>query len=342
MPPPELWGPATWTLFHVLAEKVNENIYPRIVGQLFDVIKKICSALPCPECAQDATQFLAKVKVHELKSKADFKNMIYVFHNYVNNKKRKPLFKYNNLDIYKNYHIVSVFNRFISFYHTKGNMRLLAESFQRQLIVRNVREWFSRNICFFIPCQQNVNNIQEPVLVPTVEETEESVEPTVETVEPTVEATVEPTVEATVPTVEPTLESVEPTVSEATEPTVSEATEPTVSEATEPTVSEATEPLVGISSEATEPLVGISSEATEPLVGISSEEIIEVEEETLPTVSEATLEEPLVGISSEEVVVEEVVLESVVEEEPTVESVTEREATIENVKPKRGRKKKVV
>ena len=40
MPPPELWGPATWTLFHVLAEKVNENIYPRIVGQLFDVIKQ--------------------------------------------------------------------------------------------------------------------------------------------------------------------------------------------------------------------------------------------------------------------------------------------------------------
>ena len=111
MPPPELWGPATWTLFHVLAEKVNENIYPRIVGQLFDVIKKICSALPCPECAQDAMQFLAKVKIHELKSKADFKNMIYVFHNYVNNKKGKPLFKYNNLDIYKNYHIVSVFNR---------------------------------------------------------------------------------------------------------------------------------------------------------------------------------------------------------------------------------------
>ena len=78
MPPIELWGPATWTLFHVLAEKVNEHIYPRIAGQLFDVIKRICTALPCPECAQDATQFLAKVKLHELKSKNDFKNLIYV------------------------------------------------------------------------------------------------------------------------------------------------------------------------------------------------------------------------------------------------------------------------
>ena len=37
----------------------------------FDVIKRICSALPCPECAQDATHYLAKVKLHELKSKND-------------------------------------------------------------------------------------------------------------------------------------------------------------------------------------------------------------------------------------------------------------------------------
>jgi hypothetical protein len=164
MPPPEVWGPATWTLFHVLAEKVNERIYPRIAGQLFDVVKRICSALPCPECAHDASQFLAKIKIHELKTKNDFKNMIYMFHNYVNVKKRKPLFKFISLEIYKKYNIVSVFNRFISFYHTKGNMRLLAESFQRQLIVRNVREWFSRNICFFVPCQQNVSNVQEPVV----------------------------------------------------------------------------------------------------------------------------------------------------------------------------------
>jgi hypothetical protein len=162
MPPIELWGPATWTLFHVLAENVNEHIYPRIAGQLFDVIKRICTALPCPECAQDATQFLAKVKLHELKSKNDFKNLIYVFHNYVNAKKKKPLFKYINLEVYKRYNIVSVFNRFISFYHTKGNMRLLAESFQRQLIVKNVREWFSRNICFFMQYHQPVPNVEEP------------------------------------------------------------------------------------------------------------------------------------------------------------------------------------
>ena len=42
MPSPEVWGPATWTLLHVLAENVNEFVYPRIVGQMFDIIKRIC------------------------------------------------------------------------------------------------------------------------------------------------------------------------------------------------------------------------------------------------------------------------------------------------------------
>jgi len=59
---------------------------------------------------------------------------------------------------------VSVFNRFISVYHTKGNMRLLAESFQRQLIIQNIREWFSRNVCFFIQRQQAPSGIQEPLV----------------------------------------------------------------------------------------------------------------------------------------------------------------------------------
>jgi hypothetical protein len=326
MPPPELWGPATWTLFHVLAEKVNEHIYPRIVGQLFDVIKKICSALPCPECAQDATQFLAKVKVHELKSKADFKNMIYVFHNYVNNKKRKPLFKYNNLDIYKNYHIVSVFNRFISFYHTKGNMRLLAESFQRQLIVRNVREWFSRNICFFIPCQQNVNNIQEPVYVPNTV-------PTVSEEEPTVEVAEEPTVES----VEPTVESVEVVVEPTVESVIEE--EPTVE-----SVEVVEEPLVGISSEEI-------IEPTVPTASVKSEEVVvESEATALPTASEATVEEEVADPSVPTVIEATVEEEELVEPSvPTEESVVESEATVSEatvseatVKPKRGRKKKVV
>jgi hypothetical protein len=41
MPPPEVWGPAVWTLFHTLAEKINVNAYPAVFPSLFNMIIKI-------------------------------------------------------------------------------------------------------------------------------------------------------------------------------------------------------------------------------------------------------------------------------------------------------------
>ena len=86
MSPPEVWGPAVWTLFHTLIEKVNDQAYPFIKVQLFGQIRRICGFLPCPECSSDATNFLAKVNVNDLKTKFDFRNTFYVFHNMVNAK----------------------------------------------------------------------------------------------------------------------------------------------------------------------------------------------------------------------------------------------------------------
>jgi len=229
MSPPEVWGPPIWTLFHVLAEKINENAYPFFVKQLFDVIKMICSALPCPECTQDAIIFLGKIKLQDLKTKNDFKNMIYIFHNHVNVKKRKPLYNYSNLEKYKKYNIINVLNRFISVYHTRGNMNLLAESFRRQLIVKNIKNWFNRNFRIFAPSQPVNNNsvltveseemnviIDEDIII-----IESPLEPTVEpSLEPPLEPSLEPTVE---PSLEPPLEpTVEPTTVTTEEPIVIE------------------------------------------------------------------------------------------------------------------------
>ena len=110
MSPPEVWGPPIWTLFHVLAEKINEHMYPFYAGQLFNIVKQICSALPCPECTNDATIVLSKIKIQDLKTKEDFKKMIYIFHNYVNAKKRKPLyfaFLDQDMFLYKPFTIIS-------------------------------------------------------------------------------------------------------------------------------------------------------------------------------------------------------------------------------------------
>jgi hypothetical protein len=150
MSPPEVWGPAVWTLFHTLSAKINEDAYPQVSLSLFKMITSICKFLPCPECSTHASTFLAKINLSDLKTKADFKNTFYIFHNSVNSKKRKRLFKYSNLEVYSTYRLVGVVNNFIAKYNTKGNMKLIAESFQRQLIIKQFRSWFVGSIRAFI------------------------------------------------------------------------------------------------------------------------------------------------------------------------------------------------
>ena len=78
MPSIEVWGPAVWTLFHTMAERVHENAYPFISNQLFVQIVRICKVLPCPDCSSDASNFLAKINISTFKTKTDFKNFICV------------------------------------------------------------------------------------------------------------------------------------------------------------------------------------------------------------------------------------------------------------------------
>ena len=165
MSPPEVWGPAVWTLFHTLAEKINDDAYPFISHSLFNMIVRICKFLPCPECSTDASNFLAKINISDIKTKTEFKNTFYVFHNWVNAKKRKPIFNYSNISNYSRYNLIKIVNNFIANYQTKGNMKLLNESFQRKLIVTDFKNWFTRSIRAFMPRINIPAPIVEPVLV---------------------------------------------------------------------------------------------------------------------------------------------------------------------------------
>jgi hypothetical protein len=149
MPAPSVWGPPTWTLLHTMAEKIHEEDFNKLMPQMFILIKRICAYLPCPDCSQHASQFLAKLKPEQMASKIDFKNTLYLFHNMVNARKKKPLFNYGNINYYQNLNIINVFNNFISIYNTKGNMKLLTESFQRVLVIKDLKRWLVNNINSF-------------------------------------------------------------------------------------------------------------------------------------------------------------------------------------------------
>jgi hypothetical protein len=128
------------------------------------MIVAICKFLPCPECSTDASNFLAKIDLKNYKTKDEFKNMLYLFHNYVNAKKRKALFNYANMPKYNNLNLINVINDFIAKYNTKGNMKLLSESFHRTFVVKEFIKWFKRHSRAFIP-------VHSPKIIkPAVEE----------------------------------------------------------------------------------------------------------------------------------------------------------------------------
>ena len=153
MAPPEIWGPPVWNFIHTLAEKVNEDYFNVIKTSLFSIIKRICIYLPCPECSQHANYFLMKVNIAKINSKSEFKHMLFVFHNAVNKRKRKPVFNYNIINKYKSMTIPQTYNNFINTYSTKGNLNLIMESFQRSLVVKELQLWLQRNHNYLKPKQ---------------------------------------------------------------------------------------------------------------------------------------------------------------------------------------------
>jgi hypothetical protein len=150
MPSIEVWGPGVWNLLHTLAATIDENAFNVIFPQLFVFIKRICVFLPCPDCAKHATQFLSRLTPQQhLFTKEKFINTFYLFHNIVNTKKNKSLYNYANMEKYKYIPISFAFNNFAKVYNTKGNMKLLTDSFQRQIIVKEFKIWLIKNIRFF-------------------------------------------------------------------------------------------------------------------------------------------------------------------------------------------------
>jgi len=146
---PSDWGPPTWLFLHTLAEKIKDERYPLIGQNLIQKIIQICHNLPCPECSVHAKGFWSNVNVHNLKTKQDLINVLFVFHNSVNKRKGKYPFKYEDLEKYKKLTLINQYNIFTQKFNTNGNMNLINESFHRKLMMNSLRKWLMTNISHF-------------------------------------------------------------------------------------------------------------------------------------------------------------------------------------------------
>jgi hypothetical protein len=112
------WGPPTWILMHTLIETIKKkNVnFNNIKIQLFNIIKNICLFSSCPVAWHNSRSFFDKADPNTLNNINDFKNFLYIFHNFINAKKNAPLFNYNNMNVYENYNITTAYNNFVNVY----------------------------------------------------------------------------------------------------------------------------------------------------------------------------------------------------------------------------------
>ncbi len=147
------WGEPTWFLFHTLAHKIRDDMFPLLKGELFNLIKTICSTLPCQDCATHATNYMNNINFQAIITKEQLKDMLFVFHNSVNAKKGYPLFPRDQLD--KKYDLAvtsNIINNFsVHFEKKTNNLRMTPNNFHRTRAIYRIKEWFKQYIQFFDP-----------------------------------------------------------------------------------------------------------------------------------------------------------------------------------------------
>ena len=146
------WGEPTWFLFHTLAEKVKDEHFQSIRYELLNTIVLICKNLPCPDCANHASEYMKKIDFNSIRTKQDLKLMLFQFHNVINQKKKFPLFSIVDLDSkYSNANLVNIIQIFMFHFQDKSHsIRMIANDLYRSRIADQLKVWFNNNIQYFI------------------------------------------------------------------------------------------------------------------------------------------------------------------------------------------------
>jgi hypothetical protein len=138
----EIWGSSVWNLFHTIAHKIREDKFLFHKSNIIYIIENICNTLPCPDCSKDATAMLKKVDFAQINNKADFKLLMFNFHNAINTKLKKPLFDFNELDDkYSKANIDAIYNNLNIIYTSNSNVpQLMSSSFHRHHLFPKIKD----------------------------------------------------------------------------------------------------------------------------------------------------------------------------------------------------------
>lgn len=141
-------GEPTWYMLHCLAEKVKDEVFPSIRLELLNIIYTICANLPCPDCANHASEYLKNINYKMIQTKEQLKNILFSFHNMVNAKKNMSIFPREQLDSkYQNMKLIPVIYNFMEHFQDKHkSIRMIANDFYRNRLAEQMKIWLNANI----------------------------------------------------------------------------------------------------------------------------------------------------------------------------------------------------
>ena len=145
------WGTPTWYFFHTLAEKIKENEYGGIKGEVLSYIKNICSVLPCPDCRDHAVNFMKRINIGHVNTKEQLKQMLCEFHNSVNARTGSPQYSIDGLELYKRANFSKIFAYFKQEIGRPLHNRQLSDAMARQMALKNITIFLQNNRGKFYP-----------------------------------------------------------------------------------------------------------------------------------------------------------------------------------------------
>jgi hypothetical protein len=145
------WGEPTWLLFHTLAHKIKDDHFDHMKLDILNIITTICNNLPCPNCANHATEYMKRVNYNSIKTKQELKNLFFQFHNEVNLRKGFQLFPHENLDEkYSKALTKNIIQHFMVFFQDKHkSIHMIANDMHRARLSQQLKIWFNDNIQYF-------------------------------------------------------------------------------------------------------------------------------------------------------------------------------------------------
>jgi FAD-linked sulfhydryl oxidase len=129
------WGKYIWFFFHSLAENIDDKTFEKNKIYLCNLIKNICSVLPCKNCSDHAKKYTKTLNHNTINTKSKFKSYLFEFHNNVNKRLNKKHF--DNISIYKNSNFTKIYSCFIYYFQ---NSNYIYDNFSDKLIRNKIVE----------------------------------------------------------------------------------------------------------------------------------------------------------------------------------------------------------